>query len=113
MRLKIIFLFILAWRFSLHAQSADGLKEITDFGSNPGNLKMFIHLPKDTGNVPKPLVVALHGCSQNAREISRLSGWNKLADINDFIVLYPQQRIINNPSDCFNWFIEHDVQKGS
>ena len=30
--------------------------EVTDFGSNPGNLRMFKHIPS-----------GLHGCTQNAR----------------------------------------------
>jgi poly(hydroxyalkanoate) depolymerase family esterase len=99
--------------FSVSAQNDEDLTEVTEFGNNPGNLKMFIHVPEAKGNVPKPLVVALHGCSQTAKEIARLSGWNKLADINDFIVVYPQQRITNNPSNCFNWFLDKDVNKGS
>lgn len=95
------------------ANSADELREIQDFGANPGNLRMFIHTnesPNDT--IEMPLVVVLHGCSQNAKSVSELSGWNKLADLNGFMVLYPQQRSINNPNTCFNWFVEHDIEKG-
>lgn len=105
----IFFLFSLA----LQAQDKAGLEEVSDFGSNPGNLKMFVHVPEKKSAAARPLVVALHGCSQSAKEIARLSGWNKLADINDFIVLYPQQRLANNPSSCFDWFLERDVSKGS
>lgn len=43
-----------------------GLQEVTSFGSNPGNLRMFRYLP---AGLPAnaPLVVALHGCTQSAR----------------------------------------------
>lgn len=73
---------------------------------------MYIHAPKG-GNESKekPLLVALHGCNQNADEIAQRSGWNKLADLHDFYVLYPQQRFRNNMSRCFNWFRSKDRRK--
>src|SRR5215469_9172049 len=41
------------------------LRELMGFGPNPGNLRMFIYVPKHLR--PKaPLVVALHGCTQTA-----------------------------------------------
>ena len=88
-------------------------KEIQSFDSNPGNLKMFVYASKHSKDtVAKPLVVVLHGCGQTAGDAAKLTGWNKLADLNDLIVLYPQQRITNNPNLCFNWFIEGDITKG-
>lgn len=102
--------------FILYSNSIYGrqkiLTEIDNFGNNPGNLKMFIHynLPTDTNKVP--LVIVLHGCGENATSVSELTGWNKLADLNNFIVLYPQQKLLNNPNLCFNWFNNHDIEKG-
>jgi len=74
---------------------------------------MFVHAneTKDTNKVP--LVLVLHGCSESAKGVSELTGWNKLADINNFIVVYPQQKIANNPNLCFNWFLQEDINKGS
>ncbi|CAN5888662.1 hypothetical protein BH11BAC4_BH11BAC4_02990 [soil metagenome] len=89
------------------------LTSINNFGLNPGNLKMFIYQDeqkKDT--VLKPLVVVLHGCGQSVDEIAQLTGWNKLACLNNFIVLYPHQRVWNNVSTCFNWFRNDDINKG-
>lgn len=87
------------------------LVEHADFGSNPGNLKMFLHVPKELNeSTAVPLVVALHGCSQTAQSMSEQSGWNQLADKYGFIVLYPQQRVINNASTCFNWFMRKDIE---
>lgn len=97
----------------LAAQSnKNGLEEISHFGTNPGNLKLFVHPPTSTDSLPKALVLVLHGCSQSAADIAELSGWNKLADSNNFIVFYPQQKILNNPNLCFNWFNKKDVNKG-
>lgn len=89
------------------------LVHIDHFGINPGNLKMFIYpdeQKKDTSL--KPLLVVLHGCGQSVDEIAQLTGWNKLASLNDFIVLYPHQKVLNNVSTCFNWFRNADINKG-
>jgi poly(hydroxyalkanoate) depolymerase family esterase len=86
------------------------LIEIEHFGTNPGNLKMFIYVPEGIEQKENiPLVVALHGCSQKAQQMADESGWNKLADQHGFIVVYPQQKIVNNPSMCFNWFLKRNL----
>ncbi len=84
---------------------------LTDYGTNPGNLKAFVHVPINSSNAPKPLVVVLHGCTQNAKSIAEQSGWNKLADEYGFYVLYPQQKFLNNPQGCFDWFLQNDITK--
>ena len=80
--------------------------------SNPGNLDFYwyapSHLKKDTA---RPLVIVLHGCTQTAAGIANLSDWNNLSDRYGFYVLYPQQKITNNISGCFNWFRKHDIIK--
>jgi len=114
--MKKIIILILSSLFFIVSLDALAQKELSftkikKFGKNRGNLKMFVHhknLP-DTGKVP--LVVVLHGCNQKAAGVAALTGWNKLAGINDFVVLYPQQRNINNPNLCFNWFKKRDIRK--
>ena len=98
---------------STNAQQTDALIQINKFGSNPGNLKMFVYSNAEKkDSILKPLIVVLHGCSQTAEEVAELTGWNKLGKLNKFIVLYPQQRFINNVSSCFNWFRINDIDKG-
>jgi poly(hydroxyalkanoate) depolymerase family esterase len=87
------------------------LTETETFGTNPGDLQMFTYVPEDISEHP-PLVVVLHGCAQSAEDIARQSGWNRLADQHQFVVLYPQQKATNNIQKCFNWFVEEDIQKG-
>ena len=87
------------------------LTPIPDFGSNPGNLNMHLYVPSSVNKYrPVPLVIALHGCSQNAEELAEQSGWNILADRYGFIVLYPEQKRTNNVSRCFNWFRPEDIR---
>ncbi|MCX6274141.1 MAG: PHB depolymerase family esterase [Bacteroidetes bacterium] len=73
---------------------------------------MFVHLPPDVQkNVPIPVVVVLHGCLQCAESVASQTGWNKLADEYGFYVVYPQQRIINNPMRCFKWYKRRNIYK--
>lgn len=105
-RFSVIFLLVFS-HFAISAQ----MQEVVDFGYNPGKLKMFTYGKKDS--IQKPLVVVLHGCGQSAQDVADLTGWNKLADIHDFLLLYPQQRVKNNSGACFNWFKKKDIEKGS
>ncbi len=110
---RIIIILSFLFVNSAIAQSVDTLFQVNNFGYNPGNLKMFNYFNKEYNkNEPEPLVVVLHGCSQNANDVADLTGWNKLADINNFIVLYPQQKFSNNSNLCFNWFKSKDIDKG-
>lgn len=92
------------------ADKANQLRELTAFGSNPGNLRMVVYEPE---RLPRnaPLVVALHGCSQSAAEYDRGSGWSQLADRLGFAVVYPEQQPANNPNSCFSWFLPGDTTR--
>ena len=79
------------------------LREVTDFGTNPGRLKMFEYLPPGLGTA-RPLVVALHGCTQQAASYDDEPGWVKYADQYHFALLLPQQQASNQPLSCFNWY---------
>jgi poly(hydroxyalkanoate) depolymerase family esterase len=59
-----------------------------------------------------PLVVVLHGCTQNAAVYDHGSGWSRLADKHGFALLFPEQSRSNNPNLCFNWFNPEDVTRG-
>jgi len=87
------------------------LQPFVGFGSNPGRLKSCIYLP-DSAGPGAPLVVVLHGCTQNASAYDESSGWSRLADQFGFIVLYPEQQRANNPNLCFNWFSPADAARG-
>ncbi|HEY3803165.1 MAG TPA: PHB depolymerase family esterase [Kofleriaceae bacterium] len=89
--------------------------QVSSFGTNPGGLQMFVHVP---ASLPSgaPLVVVLHGCTQTASSMES-AGWDTLADQYGFAVLYPQQTSTNNPVECFNWAGEYgnlaDITRGS
>jgi poly(hydroxyalkanoate) depolymerase family esterase len=88
------------------------LNEVTAFGTNPGNLRMFRYLPSDLAADPA-LVVVLHGCTQTAAGYDLGAGWSTLADRYGFALLLPEQQRSNNPNGCFNWFQPGDIERGS
>lgn len=90
--------------------SADRLSTLGNFGSNPGALQARYHLPADL-SCGAPLVVVLHGCTQNAAGYDHHSGWSQLADEAGFALLYPEQQRANNPNLCFNWFLPTDTAR--
>jgi len=49
------------------------LREITNFGTNPGNLRMRAYVPNSVPRM-RSLVVALHGCTQTADEFDHGTG---------------------------------------
>ncbi len=85
--------------------------EVTGFGSNPGNLRMFKYVPSGLP-AGAPMVVAMHGCAQSAASYDAESGWQLLADRWRFALLLPQQQSANNSSSCFNWFETGDTARG-
>jgi feruloyl esterase len=86
------------------------LKRVTAFGSNPGALRMFTHVPADLES-PPALVVVLHGCTQTAASYDLGAGWSTLADRYGFALLLPEQTRQNNPKTCFNWFLPGDTTR--
>jgi poly(hydroxyalkanoate) depolymerase family esterase len=95
------------------APGADSpVQEISGFGSNPGDLKMFAYVPATV--LPKPaLVVVLHGCTQTAAGYDVGSGWSALAENYGFALLMPEQKSSNNGNTCFNWFGSEDITRDS
>jgi poly(hydroxyalkanoate) depolymerase family esterase len=86
---------------SITQEARTPLTEVTSFGANPGQLKMYEHVPADLPS-NAPLLVVLHGCTQRAADIAE-TGWNELADANHFALVYPEQQTSNNAVRCFSW----------
>jgi poly(hydroxyalkanoate) depolymerase family esterase len=102
-------------RFAGLGQSADvhsPLAEVTEFGTNPGNLRMFAFVPAQLQQ-PRALVVVLHGCGQTAAAYDHGAGWSTLAKHYGFALLMPEQRRGNNANTCFNWFNSQDIARDS
>lgn len=91
------------------AQAA-GLEEVADFGSNPGALSMYRYAPEGLP-AGSPVVVVLHGCTQDAPTYFEGAGWQSAADAGGFAVVAAQQEQGNNINKCFNWFQSGDASR--
>ena len=69
--------------------------------------KLFI--PPSSFTEPLPLVVMLHGCTQNPDDFAAGTRMNEEALKRGFYVLYPAQTQHANASRCWNWF-KHNHQ---
>lgn len=97
---------------TVQAGGEDRLTVWTGFSPNPGNLTAKTYIPVNLP-VGAPLVVVLHGCTQNAAGYDHGSGWSRLADRHGFALLFPEQKRANNPNLCFNWYQPEDARRGA
>jgi poly(3-hydroxybutyrate) depolymerase len=70
--------------------------------SNSRDYKLYI--PPQAGQGPLPLVLMLHGCSQDPDDFAAGTRMNELARAQGCFVLYPAQSQKANPQRCWNWF---------
>ena len=71
-----------------------------------------LYIPPQAGQRPLPLVVMLHGCTQNPDDFAAGTGMNESARAQGFYVLYPAQSQQANPQRCWNWFKHSHQQRG-
>ena len=75
-------------------------------------LRYKLYAPPGHGSRPLPLVVMLHGCTQNPDDFAAGTGMNVAARAQGFFVLYPEQSQAVNSSKCWNWFQSKDQHRG-
>lgn len=94
------------------ARAAASLTQVSNFGSNPGAIQMYDYVSAAAGT-NAPLVVAMHGCTQQASDYYNDSGWPKYADLWGFDVVFPQQTSSNSSTECFDWYTSSDDTRGN
>ncbi|QIE28728.1 Esterase PHB depolymerase (plasmid) [Caballeronia sp. SBC1] len=83
------------------------------FTSTAGHRSYKLYVPKHHGGRPLPLVVMLHGCTQDADDFAAGTQMNAQAERDGCIVVYPVQPQGANASKCWNWFKPTDQRRDS
>jgi len=85
-----------------------------DFSNETGSRPYKLYIPRNyAAGSPIPLLVALHGCTQDPDNFATGTRFNVLADKYNFLVLYPQQTSTNNLIRCWNWFTPKNQVRNS
>ena len=83
------------------------------FGNAAGSRQYKLYVPASAASAtsPLPLVVMLHGCTQDPDDFAAGTQMNSVAETQACLVLYPQQSQGANSSKCWNWFNANDQQR--
>jgi poly(hydroxyalkanoate) depolymerase family esterase len=81
------------------------------FTNEAGTRDYKLYVPSTYTGQPSPLLVMLHGCTQNPDDFALGTGMNLLAEENNCLVVYPAQSQQANAHRCWNWFNAIDQKR--
>ncbi|GGC68828.1 extracellular catalytic domain type 1 short-chain-length polyhydroxyalkanoate depolymerase [Undibacterium terreum] len=100
----------------LEEQDAEGQQDggrfiEASYTNDAGTRSYKLYIPGDYHGQPLPLVVMLHGCTQNPDDFAAGTRMNGIAGEQPCFVAYPAQSQAANGSKCWNWFHAMDQQR--
>ena len=82
------------------------------FSTAEGSRNFKLYVPSHPYSSPRPLLLMLHGCTQNADDFAAGTGMNLLAEELNLLVAYPEQSTAANRMKCWSWFSDSNQDRG-
>jgi poly(hydroxyalkanoate) depolymerase family esterase len=91
----------------------EGAKFVSgSYANHAGSRNYKLYVPSTYTGQAMPLLVMLHGCTQNPDDFAAGTQMNQVAEEMGCFVAYPEQTSGANHSKCWNWFNAIDQQRG-
>src|SRR5471030_2310123 len=82
------------------------------YRNHAGTRNYKLYIPSSYHGQAMPLMVMLHGCTQDPDDFAAGTQMNAVAEEQQCFVVYPEQTRNANNSKCWNWFNAVDQQRG-
>jgi len=83
------------------------------FSGAVGSRDFKLYVPSSYNGSPLPLVIMLHGCTQDPDDFALGTRANRWAELTPCLVAYPKQVQRANAHRCWNWFNPLDQRAGA